>query len=94
MIFDFSNYDQLIPLVTNSLIVGALLAVVGGLVGVFVINRDMSFAVHGISELSFAGASITLLLGGNVVFGWANGCRLLAGRTAGIAGLRRRRFIR
>ena len=69
MIFDFSNYDQLLPLVTNSLIVGALLAIVGGLVGVFVINRDMSFAVHGISELSFAGASITLLLGGSVVFG-------------------------
>ena len=69
MIFDFSNYDQLLPLVTNSLIVGAILAVVGGLVGVFVINRDMSFAVHGISELSFAGASITLLIGGNVILG-------------------------
>jgi zinc/manganese transport system permease protein len=68
-LFDFSNYDQLIPLVTNSLIAGALLALIGGLVGVFVMTRDMSFAVHGISELSFAGAAIALLLGLNVVAG-------------------------
>jgi zinc/manganese transport system permease protein len=85
MIFNFEGYDQLLPLVTNSLIVGALLAVVGGLVGVFVINRDMSFAVHGISELSFAGASITLLLGGNVVFGSVIGS-LVAAIVIGIMG--------
>ena len=85
MIFDFSNYDQLLPLVTNSLIVGALLAVVGGLVGVFVINRDMSFAVHGISELSFAGASITLLVGGDVVFGSVIGS-LIAALIIGVMG--------
>jgi zinc/manganese transport system permease protein len=85
VIFDFSNYDQLLPMVTNSLIVGALLAVVGGLVGVFVINRDMSFAVHGISELSFAGASITLLLGGDVVFGSVIGS-LIASLIIGVMG--------
>ena len=85
MIFDFSNYDQLLPLVTNSLIVGAMLAIVGGLVGVFVINRDMSFAVHGISELSFAGASITLLIGGNVVFGSVLGS-LVAAIVIGVLG--------
>lgn len=87
MIFDFSNYDQLLPLVTNSLLVGALLAVVGGLIGVFVINRDMSFAVHGISELSFAGASITLLIGGNVVFGSVVGS-LIAALIIGVLGAR------
>lgn len=85
MIFNFDNYDQLLPLVTNSLFVGALLAVVGGLVGVFVINRDMSFAVHGISELSFAGASITLLLGGDVVFGSVVGS-LVAAIVIGVMG--------
>lgn len=69
VLFDFSNYAELIPLVTNSLIAGALLALVGGLVGIFVMNRDMSFAVHGISELSFAGAAFALLTGVNVVFG-------------------------
>jgi len=89
MIFDFSNYEQLLPLVTNSLIVGVALAIVGGLVGVFVINRDMSFAVHGISELSFAGASVTLLLGGNVVFGSVIGS-LIAALVIGVLGSRAR----
>ena len=65
-LFDFSDYDQLIPLVQNSLIAGLLLGLMGGLIGVFVMTRDMSFAVHGISELSFAGAAIALLIGLNL----------------------------
>jgi len=31
-IINFSDYDKLLPLVTNSLIAGALLALIGGLV--------------------------------------------------------------
>jgi zinc/manganese transport system permease protein len=68
-LFDFSDYDKLIPLVQNSLIAGLLLGIMGGLIGVFVMTRDMSFAVHGISELSFAGAAIALLVGLNVALG-------------------------
>ena len=68
-IINFSDYDMLLPLVTNSLIAGALLALIGGLVGVFVMNRELSFAVHGISELSFAGAAVFLLVGLDVVLG-------------------------
>lgn len=68
-LIDFTDYDQLIPLVQNSLIAGALLGIMGGLIGIFVMTRDMSFAVHGISELSFAGAAVALLLGLNVVLG-------------------------
>ena len=68
-VFNFSDYDRLIPLVTNSLWAGALIALIGGLVGVFVMNRELSFAVHGISELSFAGAGIFLLIGLDVVLG-------------------------
>jgi zinc/manganese transport system permease protein len=68
-LFDFSDYDQLIPLVQNSLIAGALLGIMGGLIGVFVMTRDMSFAVHGISELSFAGAALALLFGLNIALG-------------------------
>jgi len=68
-IVNFSDYDKLLPLVTNSLIAGALLALIGGLVGVFVMNRELSFAVHGISELSFAGAAVFLLVGLDVVLG-------------------------
>ncbi|MFM2022856.1 MAG: hypothetical protein RIR89_248 [Actinomycetota bacterium] len=69
MLFDFSDYDQLLPLVTNSLWAGAILALIGGLIGVFVVNRELSFAVHGVSELSFAGAAIALLIGLDVVMG-------------------------
>ena len=68
-IFNFTDYDRLLPLVTNSLLAGALLALIGGLVGVFVMTRELSFAVHGIAELSFAGAAIFLLIGLDVVFG-------------------------
>jgi zinc/manganese transport system permease protein len=68
-LFDFSDYDQLIPLVQNSLIASALLGLMGGLIGVFVMARDMSFAVHGISELSFAGAALALLFGLNIALG-------------------------
>ncbi len=66
---NFQDYGQLLPLVRNSLYAGAALGLVGGLVGVFVIARDLPFAVHGISELSFAGASAALLLGTSVVTG-------------------------
>ena len=77
-LFDFSDYAELIPLVQNSLIAGALLGLMGGLVGVFVMTRDMSFAVHGISELSFAGGAIALLIGLNVVMGAAVGSIMAA----------------
>ncbi|MEN9753329.1 MAG: hypothetical protein RL670_1020 [Actinomycetota bacterium] len=84
-LFDFSDYAELIPLVQNSLIAGALLGLIGGLIGVFVMTRDMSFAVHGISELSFAGAAIALLLGADVVFGSVLGS-LIAAAIIGVLG--------
>ncbi|MCU1405273.1 MAG: metal transporter permease [Glaciihabitans sp.] len=67
--FSFQNYGELVALVHNSIIAAAVLGIVGGLIGVFVMQRDMAFAVHGISELSFAGAAGALLLGANVVTG-------------------------
>jgi ABC-type Mn2+/Zn2+ transport systems, permease components len=77
-IFDFSDYDKLLPLVFNSLLAGALLALIGGLVGVFVMNRELSFAVHGIAELSFAGAAVFLLIGLDVVLGSVFGSLIAA----------------
>lgn len=91
MIFDFSDYDKLLPLVTNSLLAGALLALIGGLVGVFVMNRELSFAVHGISELSFAGAAIALLVGFDVVIGSGLGSLIAAGILAVLGGRARDR---
>lgn len=88
-LFDFSDYGDLLVLVRNSLIAGAVLGVVGGLIGPFVMSRDLAFAVHGISELSFAGAAAALLLGINVVAGSIGGS-LLAALIIGILGGRAR----
>jgi len=88
-LFDFSDYGQLIALLRNSIIAGAVLGVVGGLVGVFVVSRDLAFAVHGVSELSFAGASFGLLLGIGVVQGSVIGA-LLAAAIIGLLGSRAR----
>lgn len=88
-IFSFEDYGALLALVQNSLIAGAVLGVVGGLIGTFVISRDLPFAVHGISELSFAGASLALLLGVNVVAGSLVGS-LLAALLIGVLGVRAR----
>ncbi|MWV57857.1 metal ABC transporter permease [Rathayibacter sp. VKM Ac-2754] len=88
-IFDFSDYGALLALLMNSVIAGAVLGVVGGLIGVFVMSRDMAFAVHGISELSFAGASAGLLLGVGVVQGSIIGS-LVAALLIGLLGARAR----
>ncbi|MFF4629581.1 metal ABC transporter permease [Streptomyces griseorubiginosus] len=88
-LFDFDDYGELLVLVRNSLVVGAALGLVGGLAGVFVAMRDLPFAVHGISELSFAGASAALLLGTNIVAGSITGSLLAAG-AIGVLGTRAR----
>ncbi|MCR2783129.1 MULTISPECIES: metal ABC transporter permease [unclassified Microbacterium] len=64
-----ADYAAILALVQNSVWAGAVLGLVGGLIGVFVMQRDMAFAVHGISELSFAGAAAALLIGVDVVTG-------------------------
>lgn len=77
-IFNFSDYGELISLVSNTLLAGLALGLMGGLVGIFVMTRDLAFAVHGISELSFAGAAAALLLGASVVVGSITGSLLAA----------------
>lgn len=77
-VFNFTDYDKLVPLVYNSLLAGALLALIGGLVGVFVMTRELSFAVHGLAELSFAGAAVFLLIGLDVVLGSVFGSMIAA----------------
>lgn len=87
--FNFQDYGALLALVHNSVIAGALLGLTGGLIGVFVMMRDLTFAVHGISELSFAGASLALLLGVNIVAGSVAGS-LIAAVIFGFLGVRAR----
>lgn len=72
------DYGAILALVQNSVWAGAVLGLAGGLVGVFVMQRDMAFAVHGISELSFAGAAAALLFGFDVVTGSIVGSVLAA----------------
>ena len=87
--FNFADYAELLGLVQNSIIAGAVLGIIGGLIGVFVMQRDMAFAVHGISELSFAGAAAALLLGVNVVAGSLVGS-LIAALMIGLLGAKAR----
>lgn len=88
-LFDFSDYGELLALVQNSVIAAGILGILGGLIGVFVMQRDMAFAVHGIAELSFAGAAAALLLGVNVVLGSLAGS-LAAAAIIGVLGARAR----
>jgi zinc/manganese transport system permease protein len=88
-VFSFQDYGELLMLVQNSILAGAVLGIVGGLIGPFVVARNMPFAVHGISELSFAGASASLLLGVNVVTGSLVGS-VVAALLIGLLGSRAR----
>ena len=88
-VFNFEDYGLLLGLVQNSLVAAAVLGVVGGVVGVFVMQRDMAFAVHGVSEMSFAGAAGALLLGASVVVGSLVGS-VLAALAIGLLGSKAR----
>ena len=83
------DYAEILALVSNSVWAGAVLGLVGGLIGVFVMQRDMAFAVHGISELSFAGAAAALLVGVDVVTGSIVGS-LIAAALIGVLGAKAR----
>lgn len=70
-ILDLSQTAALLsqPFVQSALLAGAVLALLAGLLGPLVVGRGMSFAVHGVSELSFAGAAGALLIGGTAFVG-------------------------
>jgi zinc/manganese transport system permease protein len=84
-------FSQLLaqPFVHTALWAGAVVAVVSGAIGVFVVARGMSFAVHAISELGFTGATGALLLGLSPVLGIFTGS-LLIGLVLGLLSLRGR----
>jgi zinc/manganese transport system permease protein len=75
--------------VHTALWAGAVVAVVSGAIGVFVVARGMSFAVHAISELGFTGAAGALVLGLDPVVGLLGGS-LLVGLVLGLLSLRGR----
>jgi zinc/manganese transport system permease protein len=79
-LFAFSITAHLLShdFVQQALVAGALLGLVAGLVGPFIVMRQMSFAVHGSSELSLTGAAFALLVGLQVGAGALVGSALAA----------------
>lgn len=70
-LFDFELTARLLELsvVQTALVAAAVLGLVAGLLGPFIVMRRMSFAVHGTAELAFTGAAAALLLGIGVGLG-------------------------
>jgi zinc/manganese transport system permease protein len=75
--------------VHTALWAGAVVAIVSGAIGIFVVTRGMSFAVHAISELGFTGAAGALAIGIDPVIGMFGGS-LLVGLVLGFLSLRGR----
>jgi zinc/manganese transport system permease protein len=75
--------------VHTALVAGAVVAVVSGAIGTFVVTRGASFAVHAVSELGFTGAAGALVLGIDPVAGMMAGS-LLVGGVLGLLSLRGR----
>lgn len=75
--------------VQQALVAAALLGLAAGLIGPFIVMRQMSFAVHGSSELSLTGAAFALLIGYDVSAGALVGSALAAA-LFGILGQRAR----
>jgi zinc/manganese transport system permease protein len=71
--------------VQNALAAAAVVAVVAGVVGPFVVVRNMTFAVHGIAELGFTGAAGALLLGVDPILGLMTGSVAVAGLIGSLA---------
>ncbi|GAC1500297.1 MAG: metal ABC transporter permease [Candidatus Saccharimonadales bacterium] len=63
----------------HALMAAALVSIVSGLIGPFVISRGMSFAVHGTSELAFTGAAAGLIVANNPIAGAFVGSIVVAG---------------
>lgn len=88
-IINFDNFAELVPLVQGSLLAGLVLGVIAGVIGPMIHARDLSFAVHGTSELSFAGAAAALYFGANVGVGAIAGS-VVAAVALGLLGSRSR----
>ncbi|WP_406239189.1 metal ABC transporter permease [Nocardia sp. NBC_01009] len=69
--FDFSTTVNLLSysFVQQAVLAAALLGLLAGAIGPLIISRQMSFAVHGTSELSLTGAAAALLAGIGVGLG-------------------------
>jgi zinc/manganese transport system permease protein len=79
------------PFAQHALLAASLVAIMCGLIGPFVIMRNMAFAVHGTSELAFTGAAAGLLAAGNPLVGAFVGALIVAGLIGTLGGRERER---
>jgi zinc/manganese transport system permease protein len=79
-LFSFDTTAELLghDFVQQALLAAALLGLVAGLIGPFIVMRQMSFAVHGSSELALTGGAFALLVGFQVGLGALIGSALAA----------------
>ncbi|WP_312884520.1 metal ABC transporter permease [Nocardia barduliensis] len=88
---DFGTTANLLSygFVQQALLAAALLGLLSGVIGPLIISRQMSFAVHGTSELSLTGAAAALLAGIGVGLGAIAGS-VVAAVLFGLLGTRAR----
>lgn len=88
---DFGTTANLLSygFVQQALLAAALLGLLSGVIGPLIISRQMSFAVHGTSELSLTGAAAALLAGIGVGVGAIAGS-VVAAVLFGLLGTRAR----
>lgn len=90
-IFDLQTTVHLLgyDFVQQAVLAAALLGLLAGAIGPLIISRQMSFAVHGTSELSLTGAAAALLVGAGVGIGAIVGS-VVAAVLFGVLGTRAR----
>ncbi|GAB2716627.1 metal ABC transporter permease [Nocardia thraciensis] len=89
--FDFHTTANLLSydFVQQAVLAAALLGLLAGAIGPLIVSRQMSFAVHGTSELSLTGAAAALLAGVGVGLGAIAGS-VVAAVMFGVLGSRAR----
>ncbi|NMO03868.1 metal ABC transporter permease [Gordonia sp. TBRC 11910] len=75
---DATSYLLSRDFVLQSMLALALLGLLGGILGPIIVARQMSFAVHGVSELSITGAAAALFVGVSVNVGGVIGAVIAA----------------
>lgn len=77
------------PFMVNALIAGTLIALASGVIGYFVLLRDLPFATHAVAHIGFPGATLAVLVGMSAVFGLIAACTI-GGLAIGAMGHRAR----